>query len=365
MIFFKLGGVNSESILVKKEETKAFWEGKMQSESEEIVPLTNGRNQRIKMEKQLQRQPMALSPPPGFDNDFFDGGQIEEPNLNEEPSLSNLEFIDVGLITFKSDPNSDSKPFVIFGSFEDSHIDANIENELTAPAPAPVGLTAPASSVQVEKPRKMADQRPKSLYFEPDRDSSSSDDNEAEPESPHSFSGNKGGISIINCHPNPTETLIEREIRLQREREEAVLRERQKALEILEATRKQSKVPEAAPRKSLMAESNKKDVYKPTVSTQQQQTEIVVSKKSTVETKKSNSEVVVSPAEIRISEEIRELKRREEELRQLREAQNNNNARNNSDDPSSFTTSGVTDDEGLYSDAERDVSSSEANSRLV
>lgn len=344
---------------MKKEETKAFWEGKMQSESEEIVPLTNGRNHRIKMEKKLQRQPIALSPPPGFDNDFFDdGGQTEEPELHEEPSLSNLEFIDVASITFKSDGNSDSKPFVIFGSFEDSHIDAAIDNNVTAPAVV-------TANVQVEKPRKMHDQRPKPLYFEPDQASSSSD-NELEPESPHSFSSNsKGTISVINGHPNPTETLIEREIRLQREREEAVLRERQKALEILEATRKQTKVPEAAPRKSLMAESNKKEVSKPTTQQQQQQTEFVVSKKSSaVETKKT-TDVVISPAEIRISEEIRELKRREEELRQLREANARNNTPNNSEDPSSFTTSGVTDDEGLYSDAERDVSSSEANSRFV
>ena len=58
------------------------------------------------------------------------------------------------------------------------------------------------------------------------------------------------------------------------------------------------------------------------------------------------------------------MKQREEELRQLRES-NVRSTQNGSEDPSSFTTSGVTDDEGLYSDAERDVSSSEANSRFV
>lgn len=318
------------------------------------------------MDKSIQRQQTALSPPPGFDNDFNDENPIEESDVNEEdePSLSNTEFIDVASITFKSDSNSDTKPFVIFGTFEDSHIDA-IESDQFGAVSA---LTVPSVPVQVEKPQRNHDIRPKPLYFEPDRASSSSD-NELEPESPRSFSGGKG-ISFVNSHPNPTETLIEREIRLQREREEAVLRERQKALEILEATRKQTKIPEAAPRKSLMAESNKKEVHKPTVAvasaplTQQSADFVATVKKAPVETKKA-TEVLVSPAEIRISEEIRELKRREEELRQLREANARNNTQNGSEDPSSFTASGVTDDEGLYSDAERDVSSSEANSRLV
>ncbi|KAI9564967.1 hypothetical protein GHT06_008708 [Daphnia sinensis] len=345
-------GVNSESILVKKEETKAFWEGKMQSEMEEPILLT--RNNRTKTESQpLQRQQTTLSPPPGFDNDFFDNEQNETPEQEEEPILSNMEFTDVASITFKSDDSAiDIKPFVVFGSFEDGgsidDVDATAPTT-TAIAPAPLSVAIP------NEPKSQAshDIRPKSLYFEPDRDSSCSDDELETEVGAASFSVNKG-VHSISAHSNPTETLIEREIRLQREREEAVLLERQKALQMLEATRKQAKLPEAAPRKPHTTESNKREGHKVS-----QPGEFVKKAES-----KKAMEVLVSPAEIRISEEIRELKRREEELRQLRES-NVRNVQNGCDDPSSFTTNGVTDDEGLYSDAERDVSSSEANSSRV
>ena len=333
----------------------------MQSELEEPILLAGNRNNRTKVDQQpqpqtLQRQHNTLSPPPGFDNDFFDNdqnGEVEHEK-NDEPILSNMEFTDVASITFKGDdsPDLDTKPFVIFGSFEDSPID---EVDATAPAFSAV-VPEPPVSVAVSsesKSQKSHDVHPKTLYFEPDRDSSCSDDDLESDMSPTSFSIGKG-VHSISPHSNPTETLIEREIRLQREREEAVLLERQKALEMLEATRKQAKLPEAAPRKSLMTESNKREGHKAN-----QSGEFV--KKA--EPKKA-TEVLVSPAEIRISEEIRELKRREEELRQLRES-NVRNTQNGSEDPSSFTPSGATDDEGLYSDAERDVSSSEANSRFV
>lgn len=346
------GGVNSESILVKKEETKAFWEGKMQSEMEEPILLT--RNNRTKTESQpLQRQQNTLSPPPGFDNDFFDSEQNETPEQEDEPILSNMEFTDVASITFKSDDSAlDMKPFVIFGSFEDGgsidDVDATAPTT-TAIAPAPLSVAIPNEL----KSQTSHDIRPKSLYFEPDRDSSCSDDELETEVGAASFSANKG-VHSISPHSNPTETLIEREIRLQREREEAVLLERQKALQMLEATRKQAKLPEAAPRKPHMAESNKREGHKVS-----QPGEVVKKAES-----KKPMEVLVSPAEIRISEEIRELKRREEELRQLRES-NVRNVQNGCEDPSSFTTNGVTDDEGLYSDAERDVSSSETNSSRV
>ncbi|XP_057370275.1 uncharacterized protein LOC130691352 isoform X3 [Daphnia carinata] len=345
-------GVNSESILVKKEETKAFWEGKMQSELEEPIPLT--RNNRIKTESQpLQRQQSTLSPPPGFDNDLLDNEQDEAAEQEEEPILSNMEFTDVASITFKGDDSAvDIKPFVVFGSFEDGgsidDVDATAPTS-TAIAPAPLSVAVPNEP----KSQTSHDIRPKSLYFEPERDSSSSDDELETEVSAASFSVNKG-VHSISPHSNPTETLIEREIRLQREREEAVLLERQKALQMLEATRKQAKLPEAAPRKPHMAESNKREGHKVS-----QPGEFVKKAES-----KKAMEVLVSPTEIRISEEIRELKRREEELRQLRES-NVRNVQNGCEDPSSFTTNGVTDDEGLYSDAERDVSSSEANSSRV
>lgn len=335
----------------------------MQSEAEDNLPVTSGRNHRMKAEQQIQRQ-AALSPPPGFDNDTVDGHVASfEPELNEEPVLGSMDFIDVASITFKGDPEeeTESKPFVVFGSFDDSHIDV-VEAEPMAPLSLAPTATA---SIQTEKPQRSRDVRPKPLYFEPDRASSSSD-NEFEPDSPASFSSGRG---THGSHPNPTETLIEREIRLQREREEAVLRERQKALEILEATRKQTKATEPTPRKSSPAESNKKEGIKshsPAASVgTQSASELVVKKTNPVETKKS-TEMLISPAEIRISEEIRELKRREEELRQLREANARNHHQMNNEDPTSFittTSAGVTDDEGLYSDAERDVSSSEANSR--
>jgi hypothetical protein len=329
----------------------------MQSELEEPTLLTGNRNNRTKVDQQpqtLQRQHSTLSPPPGFDNDFLDNDQNEEVEQDDEPILSNMEFTDVASITFKGDDSSEleTKPFVIFGSFEDGPID---EVDTSAPAISAIAPAPPITAVVLagSKPERTHDVRPKSLYFEPDRDSSCSEDELESDMSPTSFSIGKG-VHSISPHSNPTETLIEREIRLQREREEAVLLERQKALEMLEATRKQAKLPEAAPRKSLMTESNKRDGHKAN-----QPVEFV--KKA--EPKKA-AEVLVSPAEIRISEEIRELKRREEELRQLRES-NGRNTQNGSEDPSSFTTSAVTDDEGLYSDAERDVSSSEANSRFV
>lgn len=325
----------------------------MQSELEEPIPTTNGRNSRlIKMEQPLQRQHNTLSPPPGFDNDFQE--ENEEAELNDEPALSSEDdFVDVASITFKGDLDS-KQPLVLIGNYEDSHPVMDIVDHAPVATAAPVINAVQTAAVQTEKP-----------YFEPDRASSYSDDDE-ESDSPSSSTTGKA-VNFIRSHPNPTETLIEREIRLQREREEAVLRERQKALEILAATRKQTttttttatKAPEVAPRKSLMgSESNKKETCKPA-----QPAEFVV--KKTTETKKA-TEVVVSPAEIRISEEIRELKRREEELRQLREANARNNTPNGgTEDPSFYATSGATDDEGLYSDAERDVSSSEANSRFV
>lgn len=326
----------------------------MQSEMEEPTLLTGSRNNQTKMEPQpLQRQQNTLSPPPGFDNDFFDNEQIETAEQEDEPILSNMEFTDVASITFKSDDSTlDTKPFVIFGSFEDGGpID---EVDATAPTTTVIAPAPLSDAVFSEaKSQTSHDIRPKSLYFEPDCDSSCSDDELETGVGATSFLINKG-VHSISPHSNPTETLIEREIRLQREREEAVLLERQKALQMLEATRKQAKLPEAAPRKPHMAESNKKEGHKVT-----QSGEYVKKAES-----KKSMEVLVSPAEIRISEEIRELKQREEELRKLRES-NVRNVQNGCEDPSSFATNGVTDDEGLYSDAERDVSSSEANSRFV
>ena len=310
----------------------------MQSEMDEPVPATNGRT---KLAKQIN----TLSPPPGFDNDLHE--ESEEAELNDEPVLSSEDdFVDVASITFKGE--SESKPFVLIGNYEEQHRVDVVDH-------APVQTAA----VQTEKP-----------YFEPDRTSYYSDDDD-DSDDVSSLTNSKT-VNFVRSHPNPTETLIEREIRLQREREEAVLRERQKALESLEASRKQgttttavgAKVPEVAPRKSLMAasESNKKEglVY----SNGAPPAEVAV--KKTKEAKSKASQVLVSPAEIRISEEIRELKRREEELRQLREANARNNTPNGtrSEDPSSYATSGVTDDDGVYSDPEH-VSSSEANSRLV
>jgi hypothetical protein len=67
-------------------------------------------------------------------------GEVEQ---DDEPILSNMEFTDVASITFKGDDSSelDSKPFVVFGSFEDGPIDE-------------VDTRAPAVSIQ-----------PTSVYF--------------------------------------------------------------------------------------------------------------------------------------------------------------------------------------------------------
>ena len=134
---------------------------------------------------------------------------------------------------------------------------------------------------------------------------------------------------------NPTESLIEREIRLQKEREEALANERQQALLL-------------ANHKKLPASTG---IRKPEATLAPQLT--------------TPATTEVSSAELRISEEIRELKRREEELRRIREASTGRiDAEGmDSDQMPSMSTSG---DEGLYSDAdahsdERDVS--EPNSR--
>lgn len=350
----------------KKDETKAFWEGKMQSEFEDQQVVPSRKSKADQQQLLLTRQHQTLSPPPGWDNNDFFGqeqddhvdDEDERAQLNDEPTLSD-EFTDVASITFKSDDSSlESKSA---GHSENGHAD---EDELDS---APLTNSV---AVQVEKPSRPAayeSTRHTPAYFAPDRGCSSSDDEEEV----DSRAG-KGGY-FSNNQSNPTETLIEREIRLQREREEAVERERQEALQILEATRRQqqqptpqqrevqTKAPDAAARKSYTVESNKKEAYNKQVI----QSSAEFTKKVTAPEpiKKTASDIAVTPAEIRISEEIRELKQREEELRLLREA----NARNQNvnDDPSSYTASGVTDDEGLYSDVDRDVSSSEANSRFV
>lgn len=295
--------MNSDSILVRKEETKAFWEGKMQPlEPEEEQPqvYANNKNQ---WNGKVER---ALSPPPGF-IDSTDGAEHHE----EEPSLSADDYAPVGSITFKgndvpiSDP--DRKQQYIFGQQEE------VEEEYEEPVVIQTERSVPPPS----RPA------PRGEYFEP------------------------ASASSIN----PTETLIEREIRLQKEREEAVLRERQMALEALEAARKQQQKP-SAPVKNKEAPMCSKPAQPPVSSLEPVVTASKPVKKLSVPS--SASESVISPAEIRISEEIRELKRREEELRRLRES----NARNEDGTMPSFATSGVTDDEGLFSDADRDVTSS-------
>jgi len=138
---------------------------------------------------------------------------------------------------------------------------------------------------------------------------------------------------------HPTESLIEREIRLQKEREEALANERQQAL--LLANQKKTLATSAGMRKPELPPPLQQHppLQCPTPE--------------------------VSSAEMRISEEIRELKRREEELRRIRDSSAGriDPEGADSDHMPSMSISG---DEGLYSDAdahsdERDVS--EANSR--
>ena len=146
------------------------------------------------------------------------------------------------------------------------------------------------------------------------------------------------GDTNTSGRSNPTESLIEREIRLQKEREEALANERRQAL--------------------LLANQNKLPVSSGSVR-KPEATPLAPPAPPAPSAE-------VSSAELRISEEIRELKRREEELRRMREASASRTDPEgmDSDHMPSMSTSG---DEGLYSDAdaqsdERDVS--EPNSRF-
>ena len=333
---------------------------------------------------QKQQQPVALSPPPGFDNDF-DGvsssrysGLDETDRQQQQSSLSNDDFTEVASITVVSGsatPEPDGIDFdrrkqmvqqeqYVFGDEDDEEEEEEAEVEDYATTRNGGGKsTAPREKLIVKQ------MRPKPEYFErpPSSIDDDLDDLDEEDDLPVSVTSRSSGGT------NPTETLIEREIRLQREREEAVLRERQMALEMLQANRKNSS------KNKVMAEqemNNKKEApmcFKPAqpptvVAAAAAAPEVMVlatSNKTRPEPKKQQQTETISSAEIRIAEEIRELKRREEELRKLRDIRGQQNGGVGEDLPS-FTPSGATDDEGLYSDAERDASnSSDANSRLT
>jgi len=335
-------------------------------------------------QQQQQQQPVALSPPPGFDNDF-DGvsssrysGLDETDRQQQQSSLSNDDFTEVASITVVSGsatPEPDVVDFdrrkqmvqqeqYIFGDEDDEEEEeeaAEVEDYATT-RNGGVGKSTAAREKPIVK-----QVRPKPEYFErpPSSIDDDLDDLDEEDDLPISVTSRSSGGT------NPTETLIEREIRLQREREEAVLRERQVALEMLQANRKNSS------KNKVMAEqemNNKKEApmcfkpaQPPTVVTAPAPEVMVLatSNKTRPEPKKQQQTETISSAEIRIAEEIRELKRREEELRKLRDIRGQQNGGVGEDLPS-FTPSGATDDEGLYSDAERDASnSSDANSRLI
>lgn len=346
--------MNSDSILDQKEETKAFWESKMQPlESEPAVynnqsasnnNNTNRSQRKSKDEQQMAAAvtaPAALSPPPGFvDSDSApaegdDGSRLDQQE--PEPYLSAEDYAPVGSITFKAEVDDDvdltdrtaNRQQYIFGEQQQQDQVDDVDDGPTV-REEPRTVTRPA----------------RDSYFEPAATST-----------------------------NPTETLIEREIRLQKEREEAVLRERQLALELLEASRnKQHPSPPSAAtqmnnnnnkssavvREAPMCFKPAQPPTAPAVVAIDPVVPVVVNKTAKG---KSGSETVpaMSAAEIRISEEIRELKEREEELRRLRESNARNGIVGEETTMPSFAT---TDDEGLFSDVERDGSNgSETTSR--
>lgn len=287
-------------------------------------------------QKAGQTQIRTLSPPPGFDGETMHFPA--EESQASEPFLGNDDFVDVGSITFKEDDDEESKLYAQFDREED--------NESFA------GGQSSADSVQFERNPVKGSRPIPALYFEPDQSSRDESDDDLEAASSVSSFSMK---EPVHNHHNPTETLIEREIRLQREREEAVLRERQRAMELI-AVKKHSKTTETV--SIAQPEETEKRRVMPV------DNESVTSTRKPVEPKRLvESAPVVSAAEIRISEEIRELKRREEELRLLREAQAQmRDQQHSAVDHSSLIANAVNEDEGLYSDAERDVCS-EANSR--
>ena len=261
----------------------------------------------------------TLSPPPGFiDND------AEEESIrngdDEEPSLSGDDFASVGSITFKDapiEPVPSKQPGYFFGQQDDNEDDSEDEEE------------PPIKAVERNTTRV--------VYFEPDHPPAAA--------------------------ANPTETLIEREIRLQKEREEAVLRERQLALEMLESRKLQQQQQQQKKEAPMCFKPAQPPVVIQQQPVEQPQPPVASVKREPVSKKTSSGSSdgpALTPAEIRISEEIRELKEREEELRRRHREENQL--------VSLAASGGATEDEGLggFSDPERDVSSSnssEATSR--
>ena len=321
VIICATGDIDGESILANKDQTKLYWETKMldaqNAGNNNDIHHSSVYNSKASIHPAKMEAP--LSPPPGFESP-------REAQHNGHFLQSTDEFVEVGSIIVEDDNESDvTLP-------EHKAVDDVIHYD-----PPPV------EKVMQRSVDKVATRRMPETYFN-------------------------------DVHTdNPQETLIEREIRQQREREEALARERELALQMLQAAQNQKQqpkevkkeaspapvatpVPVAAP---ALTPAIRKDTRTPKKSSP-----VAESKSPRTEDDSVNYQFI-SSAELRISEEIRELRRREEELRILREAnaRNAQNLNHEQDDDRQnsipFTDEGY-DDPDSHSDG-RDASSDSNN----
>ena len=176
-----------------------------------------------------------LSPPPGFEAGFLadknhDRREPAETGDNSADILSSDDFIPVGCVTVVADDE--------------------ITNEPLTPTPTPT----PA-------PPDATDNKKQYVFGFPDGDEPAAP--ETLPKTVIKRAAGKnifpqtyfdvGDVAVGAGSNNPQETLIEREIRLQKEREEAVLRERELALMALHKIKSGAQIAPSSEQKSKLS----------------------------------------------------------------------------------------------------------------